>query len=101
MSNPHNRKKHVQHRSWFAITLRNDQLVGNSHAEDEAQILIKRRESQHVIVRPVNGETWFEIPQPGFDAGIVHMIDEDGELVGFCEIGYFERNAKHYECETP
>lgn len=69
MGNPHNRPKYKQHRSWFRIEVDGKQRV----------------------IRPVNAEDWYN--EPGFSVGLVHMVDEFSERVGFCEIGYFERNA--------
>lgn len=69
MSNPHNRPKHKQHREWFKITLNGERK----------------------IVRPVNGKDWFD--EPGYECGIVHLIDENSDVVGICEIPFFEKNA--------
>lgn len=69
MGNPHHRPKYKQHRSWFRIDIDGEQRV----------------------IRPVNAEDWFNTP--GFSVGLVHMVDENSDLVGYCEVGYFERNA--------
>lgn len=45
-----------------------------------------------VVIRPVDGAAWFG-DAPGIDAGFVHLIDENGDLVGICEIGKFDRYA--------
>ncbi len=69
MSNPHYRQKHLQHRSWFRILHNNE----------------------YVNVRPVDGKEWFDAP--GFEARVVHMVDENNDLVGVCDMGYFDKNA--------
>lgn len=69
MGNPRHRPKYKQHRSWFRIDVGGEQR----------------------IVRPVNAEDWYN--EPGFSIGLVHLVDENNELAGYCETSYFERNA--------
>ena len=69
MGNPRNRKKYLQHRSWFKVII----------------------DGKQRIVRPVNGEDWFN--EPGFSQGVVHLIDEENERVGLMTIESFQKNA--------
>ena len=69
MGNPHNRPKHKQHRSWFRVEI----------------------DGEPRIVRPVNGEDWFN--EPSYSIGRVHLIDESSSLVGTYDIGAFDKTA--------
>ena len=69
MGNPRNRPKHLQHRSWFRFN-----IDGRSR-----------------IVRPVDGEAWFN--EPGLSCGLVHLIDENYDRLAIVEVGVFNKNA--------
>lgn len=70
MVRKYNRPKHLQAKNWFRV-------------EFEGKVR---------VVRPVDGEIWFD--EPGLSHGFVHMVDEDHERVGFCGVDWFDRNAK-------
>lgn len=48
-------------------------------------------ENENRLVRPVDGAAWFD--QPGIEAGVVHLIDDDNNVVAIVETSYFDRNA--------
>ena len=69
MGNPYHRPKFLQSRSWFSI----------------------EHDNRTRIVRPVDGEDWFG--QPGIKSGVVHLIDENDDLVTIWDLERFEKNA--------
>lgn len=75
MTKQKNRPKHMLHRTWFSIVI----------------------DGVRRVVRPVNGEDWYGVP--GLSHGVVHLVDENSELVGVVEVGYFDRMATRLSSE--
>lgn len=69
MGNPHHRPKYMQSKSWFLF----------------------EHEGRTRVVRPVDGEEHYG--QPGVTHGVIHLIDENHDLVTVCSLDYFEKNA--------
>lgn len=53
----------------------------------------KRYQVDKIIGFPIDGET---IGHAGMSCGFVHLVDENGNIQGYCGINYFKENARLY-----
>lgn len=69
MVNPFHRPKHLQSKIWFRVCI----------------------DGFDRVVRPVDGESWFN--EPGLSFGVIHLIDEFSDRVGVVETWWFDKHA--------